>query len=395
MKWPLLLAFVLFSLWDIYRADLGGRFLDYFGLAIVILRLGGQVVISRAALSVNRGHLLYLMVVAVYCGWSLVAKNYLTAGAIFIGALLIYPVFADEKLDRRRLATQLDWLIVINLVLFYLQVIAFRVFGQVLNYHEWLGVAVRIWNRDLWFFRAAGAYQEPNSFCLTMIMLLGLRIAYFGRRVDWILWASVFALVFSNSLWGIVGAGIVLALALPSARSAAMVGGALGMAVVLSAAAGTTIWDQAKNVLFDPLTLTRIEYLADDPSVSSRYGGGEVTNTFVSLLFGNGPSTTDFQALAGANGYGFLIYSFGFVGTLAFVFWLVNQSMNAKGRIAKPLLVGFLLSSYPLFTYLWWWAWLGLYLRASPEPAPALSGRRMPSLRPAALLRQQASVRQA
>ena len=281
--------------------------------------------------------------------------------------MFVYCFYFVTSFNAEKLRRQLGWLIGLSLLFFFIQFIAYKSFAIIVDYHSYFGtVAPRTFNEDTGYFRAAGLFEEPNSYCLTLFMLNVLRLFLARRQFDILFLISLLTLVLSESFWGIGAMFVLLLLANRLSRSTvsvftllASLGGLLlvGFIVLMN-------WPIIVEAIFDPITVQRLVNLDADPSMAGRYGGS--TNRLdvdFPFIVGHGLTTSEFHAFSGANGIGFYLYCFGILGMLLFLTWIVVDSRKNSLWIAVAIL--FAMTSYPLFTYAFWWAWLGILIRIS------------------------------
>lgn len=359
-----LASLVLFSLWDYYIPFLGGRVLDYVGIVLIMVYVGSRFIQPDfGALKFSRAYILLLMAMFPLVVLAYLDGRWLTATAFLLGSTLIYSSFSSAHYSQDRLHKQIGYLILFNLLFFFFQYAAYKLLGVVVDYHSYFGsLNPRTFNENLIFFRAAGLFQEPNSFSLTLFMLNVLRIIFSDKKVDLLFVLSLIALFLSESLWGIGAVPVLVFLVVNSAvlRLVLFVGlGAMAWLMLFS----LEKWADVFDVVLEPVTVRRLNELASDPSVDSRYGGSFQFGFDFHSLFGSGLSTVDFQSFAGANAIGFYLYSFGLLGFIFFLAWLVFDSKRNWFPIGVALL--FAMTSYPLFTYAFWWAWLGILIGSS------------------------------
>lgn len=365
---PIYLAtFVLFSFWDYYIPSAGGRVLDYAGLLLIALSLMPRIAFGDwRPLSFTGGHFLLLLTMSPLIGLGIVRGSFLTAAAFLIGCAFVYALYFTKDIDYERVYRQLGWLIVLHLIAFYVQYVTFKASGYLINYHAWIGVTdPRVLVGGI--IRAAGFFQEPNGFCQTLFMLNAIRL--FCPRVDrdYLFPISIITLLLSESLWGI-GAAIFLTLCrmyvseVKAGRFPLVVLSVTGTALL----AGFLIdWSLILSLIFSPVTVSRLLDVSNDPSAQVRFSGAGGFSLDPSFFLGHGPSTEDFQTYLGVNAISFYIYGFGFLGLLLFLLFLLRVS-NGNG-LSKVLIVLFAMTTYPLFTYAFWWAWLAILLKANSE----------------------------
>lgn len=354
----------LFSLWDYYIISYGGRICDYFGILLILFFASYKMFkINIANYYINQTvSLILLFTLPLFCVQiisGLLQDGILTSAAFCVGLFLIFPYFLHFDYDFRYLLKIVNILIVVNLIFFYIQFLAFKCFGTLIDYHSCFDViSLRIFNPETLYFRAAGLFQEPNSFCLTIYMLTVIRLFLKRGAFDLLLIITLAAIFLSESLWGFGAVFSLLILFTPSKLYRLSI---IGLFVLFGIILVYT--PKYAMYLLDPITVGRISNITDDGSYHGRYGQESNVNYDVNFFFGNGLTTKKFQGFTGANAIGFILYSFGLFG---FIFFLVVLAIAfKKNRIALLFAVIFAMTSYPLFTYMFWWAWLGILIRLS------------------------------
>lgn len=382
MKFGLLSVLCVFSMWDYYIPELGGRVLDYLGIAFLFIIIGRQILSSaRIHLKYSDLYIVLLLTMAPLVIAAYFQGAWFPATAVLVGASLVFGSYFYPSYSSRELHKHIGWLIAFHLVFFYAQYGAYKALGVLVDFHSSFNVLEpRTFNEVTGYFRAAGLFQEPNSFCLTIYMLNAVRIFLRESKFDVLFLASLFAIFVSESLWGF-GAIVILVLLKVNFFRVSKRSLATLLGIVVIAFGGWSVVKESPDILvsvLDPITVARITTLDDDPSRKGRFGG-EADFEMVSLLFGRGLSTSEFQTFLGANGIGFYIFSFGVVGLVFFVSWIFSDAK--KNRLGIVATVLFAMTSYPLFTYAFWWAWLAILVQVSkmpdvPVPMSSYSGRK-------------------
>ena len=360
-------VFAIFSLWDFYVPAAGGKVVDYVGILLLALSLLPRLAFGDwRPLGITRSHFFFLLTLSPLIALGAVRGNVLTAAAFLVGFLFVYSVFFRKEIDYQLLYRQMGWLIVFHLIPFYIQFTTFWTSGYLINYHSWIGAAdPRVLVGGV--IRAAGLYQEPNSFCLLLLLLTGIRLFCPKPGRDRLFPICIVTLIVSESLWGI-GAAIFLIFCrmYVSERKNRKV------PIFLPVAGGTVVfaglfvdWPLVLELVFSPVTVARLVDIGGDASAQQRFTGSGGFAVDLRFFVGHGPSTLDFQDYLGSNGLSFYVYGFGIIGYLLFLFFVFRTSSgNAMVKIAIVVLA---MSTYPLFTYAFWWAWLALLARANSE----------------------------
>jgi len=377
-------VFSLFTLWDYYIPPYG-RVIDYVGLALLVLWLTRRLLTTgRLPMSFSGAHIMIIVAStpAIVAGY--LTGGWLTSSAYLTGLLFVYFIYANQTIDHALLRRQLSWLILIHIGFFALQFGLFRGTGFLIDYHSAFGsIEPRVLSLSSGFFRAGGLFQEPNGFCITVFMLVALRslVGNGKRRLDIVLLASQVAMLLSESLWGIVAAVALLLVAFNVFRlTVEHIVTRVVLGVVLTGTVATIIYDPyILEQIFDPITVRRIMYVQDDGSFTARYLGNLAIAVETGLFFGHGINIDEFPTYFGNNGFSFYVYTFGLLGLLLFILWIAIDGWSDPLR--KIFIVLFAVTTYPLFTYASWWAWLGILIRvrwiaAKPATQPTTAGAR-------------------
>jgi hypothetical protein len=337
------------SLWDFYVPSVGLRPFDLVAFGAVSL----FVVLSITATTVVAEHpgnvLRYVLVLGVVClyGWLGVAQdpqNLKPAVGVVAGCCMgiMVQMLAVEKDAVVRAITACAW---IHIAFFWLQFLAFHLFGVLLNYHSVLGAEPRLFGAT---FRAAGLAMEPAHFALTMYMFLSLRYLIL-EKVDKIFWIGVTTMVASLSLWGIFAAILLVAWVKPRVAAILAVGGVVAIALL------------GAGALADYWLVARLLDVGTDNSAMARYGGligvPDIVGSSVAIWLGDGISYE--YLYLGSSGLGFAINAFG-IATALLIVALVSWRGSVPRSLKSGLVVGFSLTAAPQWTVFFWWMWLGL-----------------------------------
>lgn len=237
----------------------------------------------------------------------------------------------------------------VHLLLFWIQLISYRVAGTFVNYLAFAGLVPRAFSP---FFRPTGLFMEPATFSLFCIMLVGLHYLYRRRLLRLDIFALVSACA-SLSLWGIL-ASLMLFTWCYWRRWWFWLLCAGGSAVFLL--------DRRLAELVTALpVLSRLTSLGQDASAIQRYGGIGGLSRFdwaFSEWFGSGVSSINYYAF-GENGWSYVLTAAGIIGTCGFFAWILFATPRSRG-LFRMFLVGLCLTAGYLWTSFVWWWWLAL-----------------------------------
>ena len=356
MRSYLYFAFPLFSLWDFYFFQYG-RIFDYLGLIAIIIYYLLTVkkmptIVPRVSqfMMVNSIIFLPCAIIGIY------NEQLITVAAFLVGAYLVFPFFCAgmRKIDYNKFIKWYNSILVVHLFFFFLQFFSYYLFNYVIDYHAYSGlIGARTFNEELLFFRASGLFQEPNSYCVTIYLLLFIRALFSKKPFDLIALISLTSIFLSESLWGYGALLVYCSLFSSTAKSRIimlMVFIVVGMAVLLI--------PDLVGLIISPTTVIRLSDVSGDPSAEGRYMAGQERGYLSDFVVGHGISTYGFQWIFGANALGFYVSSFGIIGLILWFLSLYNLVPSSK--ITFLIGVIFAMTTYPLFTYMFWWAWIGM-----------------------------------
>lgn len=345
----------MFLMSDIYYPGVGRAF-DY--MAVILLIYALFYLVSR---QLNKIDYFYFLIGYLILGpWIFFGiffnNGFLAVSAISIGFLIVMPISRAMiySLPRSSIEVQIKTIILVSSLILLIQSLAYYVGGYFLDFARFFGsIESRSLNEGLDYFRPAGIFQEPNMYCTIMFCLLSA-CSHFQQRNFRIEFIGIVGVLFTQSLWGI-GAAVVLVYLLYGVKPLMwllILFGAIGGLVV--AFSGLTVQDIADV----SITVNRIINIDNDPSRQARFGSFNNLELDAFFLFGHGVDTENFQAIA-ANGFAFIIYSFGLIGMLVF-----SLILSAIVRVGNRTLIAvcFLLTTFPLFSYMFFWCWLAIMM---------------------------------
>jgi len=358
----------VFSLWDYYIIPVSGRIygriFDYCGIFLILFFISSKIYITKLPnLYVKRtAFFIWLFALLFFIPqmiFGILEGSVLTVFAFYLGLFLVLPYFLHFDYNYAHILRVINVLTIVNLLFFYIQFFAYKCFGVVIDYLGYFNaMSARIFNTATFYFRAAGLFQEPNSFCLMVFMLLVVRLFLKGNIFDLLSIIALVAIFLSESLWGF---GAIVVLLILFTRS--VIYKSLILALVIAFSFTIVYAPKYAAYLIDPITVGRIPNVLNEGSYLARYCGKSKIRCDFNFFFGHGLSTNKFQGFSGCNAIGFIIYSFGFFGFILFLFTLLGAFK--KSRIKFLFAIIFAMTSYPLFTYMFWWTWLGIIIKLS------------------------------
>jgi hypothetical protein len=370
----LLTIFSLLTLWDFYMWSWGVRPFDLLSFGILCGLIPVVTVrIGSAGLGVRRDVFLIAGVAALsvfylFVGIFLDAEHENAKRGIgFIAGLPFLYVFRQFPLDTSLARRWISWLIVAHCAALVMQQVYFYQSGTVFNPMAAFGMDVRALSTT---FRPTGLYQEPSNFAVSMSLLLVARLSL-NPRFDLVIAAGFLSILATFSLWGLWCAPALLATYIvgkkqpvwPVAVAAAIVGGV----AIYRNEVDPQIAENVDHVS------TRVDEVrnSSDASAQIRYSGlleviSNPDKWEIGDVFGTGLSP-DYHRY-GSNGYAPLLKAGGICGLAGF--WAL---LSALGGAKRWRLLYFLIvfgSAAPMWTWFFWWSWIGLVSR--PDSAPSV-----------------------
>jgi hypothetical protein len=377
------IALAAATLWDYRLFDL--RIFDAVAVASLIIFFLVTPKHFKVFLRARRDSWMLFSTIAAYSIIGFTLQGHRSSLAILalsaIGFILI------ERRDWLPDTRLFQWLLAAHILFFLLQFFAFYLDHKVIDFQSIIGAQSRMTERT-YQIRAAGLFQEPNSYCLN-IFILGTIVSL--QRANWILVvAAACTMAMSESIWG-AGAAFVLLLLYAISRFQSLrllVTGLIALVLATTVVFTTYLWltKQPQEAL--PYFYTRLLGIAKDPSTKERYlhntcssaEQAAIANTprtvrALRLAFGEGLSTQYFRECLPANGIAFLFKSLGAVGLIFLLtgYLLALRRLPTRAKVYSFLAVGFSFTTYPLVTYVIFWIWLpaiiGLQARSKESPS--------------------------
>jgi hypothetical protein len=305
----------MFLMSDIYYPGLG-RLFDYMSIILLIVALFFGLSRLINEIEYFKFGLIYLLLGPWIFFGVFFNDAFLAVSAISIGILIVLPINRAivHSLTEDVIAVQIKIIILISSIILLIQSLAYYGGGYLLDLTRFFGaIESRSLNEEINYFRPAGIFQEPNMYCTVMFCLLSA-CSLFQKRSLRIELIGIVGILFTQSLWGF-GAVVVLVYLLYGTKPLIWLlisFGAMGGLVI--AFSGLTVQDIADA----SITIKRIIDIDNDPSRQARFGSFDNFELDAFIFFGHGVDTEKFQSIA-ANGFAFIIYSFGLIGMLLIV----------------------------------------------------------------------------
>lgn len=379
------IAWAAATLWDYRVFDL--RIFD--GMALILL-VGFLLIAAeplQGFLPRRRDGWLLFATIAGYAALGFALHGHRSSLAIILLAAISFALIGrrDWLADSRLF----QWLLTAHIVFFIIQFLGFYLLKELIDFQAFIGENSRL-NQRIYQIRAAGLFQEPNSYSLN-IFVLGTIVALQRANLMLIVLAAG-TMTLSESVWG-MGAAIVLLFlhALVRYQSPAqMIKGLVIFGLVIGVVFNAYLWltKQPQEVI--PYFYTRVLGVTSDPSTQDRYLRNgclpeeqaaatkvSAATSTQSWILGEGLSTRFFTECLPANGLSFLLKSFGIAGLVALLagFALALRGVPPGSALYAALAIGFSFTTYPLVTYVIFWLWLpaiiGLLHRHNSDPDPA------------------------
>jgi hypothetical protein len=382
-------ALVAASLWDFRVATV--RLFDLVALISLIVFFALERDFGRGALT-RRAHILpFVAVMIAYAIFGYFDFHHRSSFAIVLLALVCvqFAGYADNAGLRRIFR----WIVYLNVAVQAVQYVCFYALGRLLDPQYFFGIESRILEAGgtVQYLRPAGLFQEPNSYSLNLFMMAAVvLLARHDRRFAFL---SAASMLLTESLWGIVGAFVLLAFNEWNA-SATFLRKCAALAVVwivVFVCFNAYIWVMKPASADEPYLYARLGRMSVDPSARDRYGEFidktrvyecpecKKTPPTIGLspqlvkLVGRGLSTAVFYSEVAANGYSFFWYCLGPVGLMlvgaALIWAMLGVALRDQIYIAAAMIFAF--TTYPLVTYVIFWLWLPAMLEVARKKSLA------------------------
>lgn len=374
-------AVICAFLWD-FRIH-GIRLFDVVGVLLLSSALAWQAIENRR----NRPSLACVSLVLlfiIYCGYSFFYAQHKSSIAIAIGALIFLGLVTyDTTLIKITITYRI--IAIASILIFFLQAVSYTAFDILVDPHSIFDTPSRVLVNES-SIRPAGLFQEPASYCQALFMLISLITAI--RPSYKLTFITALTMLISQSLWG-WGAGIctiaLYFIAQPDRSWKIFISLAWRTIALLLVTVGILFASKPANYDYPP-ALGRLTQIHKDPSLQERYIQNnirEIQNNDVTqpppplsdssplagTLLGNGLSTHYFLQHLPANGFALIWNSFGIIGSSALITigFLAGKPMAPWRRAITFMPIIFIMTNYPLFSYLWFWIWLAAMFMASTQ----------------------------
>lgn len=342
-----------FLMSDFYYVGLGRPF-DYISIVLLIFllnRISFRFLMNSFFIIAVPLFAITIFGLAV----GLFSNNVVLSIGIITGILVVYTVsYSLARVEKIEVIEDTVYIILsISMSLLFYQFFYFYLFDGYIDYSGYFGsIDSRGYHTSLEFFRPHGIFQEPNGYCTAMFSLLAL-CRFFKNRRKIIENIACLTMIMSLSLWGIVGAVLLLLVLNSSLVSKYAVVILMSFCIFFLSIDFLDLIDAADT----SITMDRFINFQEDASIEGRLGGLRNIGWNFNFLFGYGIDEVGFQNRYGANGFSFLLSSFGLISSLLILVYFIWVT---KYSIYPLLFISFLLITFPLFSYVYFWIWLGI-----------------------------------
>ena len=333
-----LIFIILFSLTlNEFYSESYGRIFDYFALALIILNF-----ISFNDYKFKSNYYSIFLFFSFFIFLGILSQQFLASLAVFSGSLLIVLfVRTTVVVDKLFFAKSIYYILLIHLIFFIIQVFLFYALSirfSVIDFFPGLQSS-RVFNEGLGIIRPGGLMMEPNSYCANIFMLVFVLFRLEGK-LNKLSFFSLISVIFTTSIWGtIIFFAILFLFSNFKFKLFILLFLLVSIIYVL-------------NYIEDSVALERIFRIIDDPysdnSVVTRLGlESTKQNSTLNWIVGNGINSKDFQLFMGGNGFSYMLFCFGFFGTIAIFIWYFIS--NGFRFFLLFILFNF---TFPYFSYL-------------------------------------------
>ena len=280
----------------------------------------------------------------------------------------------------------------IHIFFFFLQLALFYGLNITFNPFYFLGYENRVINELALnpVLRPSGLFAEPNSYCVLVLSILATLLN--EKNMKLVCFLAILTICFSQSLWGVVIAALLIilwAVSYYKTPRSCLISSFL-MISVLYSAFFLSLYITEATTRDTPHFIMRLKSLESDPSLRERFQKNTIPkvkasnedleikvpeksnvkattlgNDFLLSLFGSGLSTKYFFNGLPLNGFSLLYASFGIMGLILIAYTglkllYITPKKSLIQRYNWCIIFALMLTSYPLFTYIYFWLWLSL-----------------------------------
>lgn len=335
----LLIFIILLSLTlNEFYSESFGRIFDYFAIILIILNF----TISHNKYKIKKKYFSIFLYFSLYLILGLISQQFLASLAVFSGALLIVLFVRTSLYDEKLyFIKSIRSIITIHLIFFFVQIFLFYILNIQFSIIDMIpGLqSSRVFNEGLGILRPGGLMMEPNSYCANIFMLTFV-LYKLENKFDLLLKIALISIIFTTSIWGSII--LISILFLFSNFKVKIL-----LSIILFISSIYII-----NKIDDSIALERLFRIIEDPysdnSVVTRLGlESKKQNNIINWIFGNGINSKGFQDFMGGNGFSYMLYCFGIIGTIIFLLWYYMS--NGLKLFILFLLFNF---TFPYFSYL-------------------------------------------
>ena len=326
-----------------------GRIFDYLAISLIILNF----TIFHNKYNFKISYISLFLFFSFFIVLGFFYQQFLASLAVFSGSFLIV-IFARTLFVSNKIffIKSIRLILIIHLIFYVIQIFLFYIINinfSIIDYFPSLQPS-RVFNEGLGILRPGGLMMEPNSYCANIFMLVFV-LFKLEEKISTIAKIALLSVLFTTSIWGII---IFITILLLFSNYKYKI-----FLILLL----VTVAIYIVNKIDDSVAIERLFRIIEDPysdnSVVTRLGlESTKQNNIINWIFGNGINSKDFQSFMGGNGFSYMLYCFGILGTFLLLLWYYIS--NGSKLFLLFLLFNF---TFPYFSYLIFYLFLAFSLK--------------------------------
>jgi hypothetical protein len=317
-----------------------GRVLDYLSIVLIFL----YFLLNKKHRTFYKSDFSLFLFFIPYIAFGFINGNILPSLAVLLGVSVVVLFTKSIFKNSQKLSFIFDIVIGLHLIAFFIQIISFYIFDKPFSYVDFFPFLQksRVYNEDLNLLRPGGFMMEPNSYSANIFLLTFISYK-FNNKLTAISKIGLISVPFTTSLWGIVSIFMLVFLNLKLKYKVAI----LCLILFLT----PLIYNLLENSLAFERVIKIIEDPTSDNSIVARLGlDNKMSINVFTLFLGNGINSTEFQGFLGGNGFSYLIFCLGIIGSMILFFWIYISN-----NLTISILFLLFHFTFPYYSYLIFW----------------------------------------